>query len=751
MRSGVADGAALRGPAWRIRARARRRGSCAPRRWPTATSRVQGGARRGHVCRSACLAHGASGIRPGLHAARGPTCRRWSRGSVSGSKRAAGSLVIVRGTGGDQGGGGRRVGRPGPRARPPCAASRRRSTPIAFPSRRFGLDAGGQSSVSSPRATTSFAMPPQCRASASPRARSVSRARPRRLDYRRSGRILLMRAPRRRRSRAGGAELVSTTWTRASRSRALLRLRVRRASPTARSSNSGPPVTSRHSVPRGTPPAPPRARGPLLTDGARSGAPRSRRVCVASAGGRVARTSSARRLVEPLARLRSGRLPRSGSPRLPSVLEPRGRRARDGGPSSRACVVRRTLFPRTNVNTGRGSSGTPAVRVVSLPPRWAAAVRCRLAPRPRPHGRVQLGARARRHARRPPGGRRLDRPLNAAACGALLARSYDHLPRRRRRRQHDSQVGAEARWKLSFRARASGGGGGRPNGRRSRLHARGPRSLPPRAPVRACRTEGRRLLADVPGLVRFVELEESDTGAAAQRGTYQPDRARRWPHASACAMLRPASPRAALDVIRQRAESGCFVMQIFAYPGRDPCAGSRARHRAIPVDLRRGKAHGVSLSCRRSPSGAMPYANMRILRRVPRRDHGDRSRSSGPRRFDARATRRSRCDDLLDRWYGATTPTTSAVRRSATGHLYVLKLLRDHDRWEADVGHAPAARAGRARLARSPRVRHVTDAETRSSSGRSRAENETEYFARPPAAGEASAADVVRAERSSIH
>src|SRR5213596_1592970 len=53
--------------------------------------------------------------------------------------------------------------------------------------------------------------------------------------------------------------------------------------------------------------------------------------------------------------------------------------------------------------------------------------------------------------------------------------------------------------------------------------------------------------------------------------------------------------------------------------------------------------------------------------------------SEGPRRF-VLGEQTIEVDDLLDRWYGSDADYFRV--RGGDGHLYVLKYLREHDRWE---------------------------------------------------------------------
>jgi len=53
--------------------------------------------------------------------------------------------------------------------------------------------------------------------------------------------------------------------------------------------------------------------------------------------------------------------------------------------------------------------------------------------------------------------------------------------------------------------------------------------------------------------------------------------------------------------------------------------------------------------------------------------------SEGPRRF-VLGEQTIEVDDLLDRWYGSDADYFRV--RGRDGHLYVLKYLHEHDRWE---------------------------------------------------------------------
>src|SRR2546426_12800345 len=56
--------------------------------------------------------------------------------------------------------------------------------------------------------------------------------------------------------------------------------------------------------------------------------------------------------------------------------------------------------------------------------------------------------------------------------------------------------------------------------------------------------------------------------------------------------------------------------------------------------------------------------------------------SEGPRRF-VLGEETIEVDDLLDRWYGGDADYFRV--RGGDGHLYVLKYLREHDRWELSL------------------------------------------------------------------
>jgi hypothetical protein len=74
----------------------------------------------------------------------------------------------------------------------------------------------------------------------------------------------------------------------------------------------------------------------------------------------------------------------------------------------------------------------------------------------------------------------------------------------------------------------------------------------------------------------------------------------------------------------------------------------------------------------------------------------------GPRRF-VLGERTIEVDDLLDRWYGGDADYFRV--RGGDGHLYVLKYLRDDDRWELSSFTRRGSR-GTSLGTRAPRVLH---------------------------------------------
>ena len=80
----------------------------------------------------------------------------------------------------------------------------------------------------------------------------------------------------------------------------------------------------------------------------------------------------------------------------------------------------------------------------------------------------------------------------------------------------------------------------------------------------------------------------------------------------------------------------------------------------------------------------------------------DEAASSGPRRF-VLGDQTIEVDDLLDRWYGNDADYFRV--RGRDGHLYVLKHLRDHDRWELTSFTRRGSR-GTSLGTRGPRVLH---------------------------------------------
>ena len=76
--------------------------------------------------------------------------------------------------------------------------------------------------------------------------------------------------------------------------------------------------------------------------------------------------------------------------------------------------------------------------------------------------------------------------------------------------------------------------------------------------------------------------------------------------------------------------------------------------------------------------------------------------SEGPRRF-VLGEEIIEVDDLLDRWYGSDADYFRV--RGGDGHLYVLKYLRAHDRWELSSFTRRGSR-GTGLGTRGPRVLH---------------------------------------------
>jgi hypothetical protein len=81
--------------------------------------------------------------------------------------------------------------------------------------------------------------------------------------------------------------------------------------------------------------------------------------------------------------------------------------------------------------------------------------------------------------------------------------------------------------------------------------------------------------------------------------------------------------------------------------------------------------------------------------------HAERA-ADGPRRF-VLGEHTIEVDDLLDRWYGDDADYFRV--RGGDGHLYVLKYLREHDRWELSSFTRRGSR-GTSLGSRGPRVLH---------------------------------------------